>query len=85
MIFIVLKLGDYETEKMLIIISSVMVWSDTPPKEKKLGEDDDPDPLPPDSEEDIDKPKLDNDEDQPIKKEYVRFTEADYARRRPLP
>lgn len=31
---IALKMGDYKDEKILICISNVMVWSNTPPKEK---------------------------------------------------
>jgi len=37
-------MGDLKEEKILIFVSSVMVWSDTPPKEKKEGEEDDPEP-----------------------------------------
>lgn len=32
-------MGDYKQDKILICISSVMVWSATPPKEKKQGEE----------------------------------------------
>lgn len=32
-------MGDYQDEKILICISNVMVWSNTPPKEKKEGEE----------------------------------------------
>lgn len=34
-----LKMGDYTDDKILICISNVMVWSNTPPKEKKEGEE----------------------------------------------
>jgi len=32
-------MGEYTSEKILICISSVMVWSNTPAKEKKDGEE----------------------------------------------
>lgn len=32
-------MGQYTEDKILICISSVMVWSNTPPKEKKEGEE----------------------------------------------
>lgn len=34
-----LKMGEYKDEKILIFISSVMVWSNTPLREKKEGEE----------------------------------------------
>ncbi|KAM3146700.1 hypothetical protein pb186bvf_001230 [Paramecium bursaria] len=77
-----LKMGQYEQEKIIIIVSSVMVWSDTEPKEKKAGEDED-EPLPADSEEELQQPPADD--DAPAKKEYVRFSEQDYPKRRSLP
>lgn len=78
-------MGNLTEEKILIFISSVMVWSDTPPKEKKEGDEEDPEPEgEPNSEpEQVDQPP--DGEDPPPKKEYVRFTELDYTRRRALP
>ena len=43
-------MGNYSAEKILIFISTVMVWSDTPPKEKKEGDDPDEEEEEPDSE-----------------------------------
>lgn len=44
-------MGDLKQQKILIFISSVMVWSDTPAKEKKEGEEiDEADQEEPDSE-----------------------------------
>lgn len=44
-------MGDLMETKILIFVSSVMVWSSTPPKEKKEGEEvDEGDPEEPDSE-----------------------------------
>jgi hypothetical protein len=31
-----LKMGDFKDEKILICVSNVMVWAETPPKEKVL-------------------------------------------------
>ena len=47
-----LKMEQLKTPKILICISSVMVWSQTPPKEKKEGEEDQDEPEEPDSEQD---------------------------------
>ncbi len=78
-------MGELKENKILIFVSSVMVWSDTPPKLKKEGEEiDEADQEDPDSDpEELKEPK-DEDEDAP-KKEYVRFTETDYTRRKPFP
>ncbi len=51
-----LQMGEYLETKFLICISSVMVWSNTPPKEKKSrlilikGEEEEDEPEEPDSE-----------------------------------
>jgi hypothetical protein len=43
-------MGELKEEKLLIFISSVMVWSATPPKEKKEGDEaEEGDPEEPDS------------------------------------
>lgn len=34
-----LKMGEYSDEKILICVSNVMTWSNTPPKEKKEGDE----------------------------------------------
>lgn len=34
-----LKMGEYTDDKILICISNVMTWSNTPPKEKKEGDE----------------------------------------------
>lgn len=59
-------MGDYKENKILIFLSSVMVWSATPPKVKKEGEEiDEADQEDPDSEPEPDdqkEPKDDDDE-----------------------
>lgn len=32
-------MGEYSDEKILICVSNVMTWSNTPPKEKKEGDE----------------------------------------------
>lgn len=77
-------MGDLREEKILIFISSVMVWSSTPPKEKKEGDEPDEAEV---EELDSDPEKVEEQtEDEPtVKKEYVRFAESDYTRRQALP
>jgi hypothetical protein len=79
--YIGLKMGDLKEEKILICISSVMVWSCTPPKEKRPDEEAEAEE--PDSDPEV-VPEVDPDSEV-VKKEYVSFTEADYTRRRALP
>ncbi|CAD8079439.1 unnamed protein product [Paramecium primaurelia] len=79
-----LKLGSYDQEKILILVSSVMAWSATDPKEKKAGEEDEDGGYPPESGEEEGKPQEDA-EDAPPKKEYTRFNETDYPKRKALP
>lgn len=77
-------MGDLKEEKILIFISSVMVWSSTPPKQKREGDEvDEGDQEEPDSEpEEVQEVVGD---EPPVKIEYVRFSEADYTKRRALP
>lgn len=81
-------MGELKEDKILIFVSSVMVWSDTPPKLKKEGDEaDEGEPDEPDSEpEEVPEEVIPVDGEEPVaKKEYVRFTEVDYTRRRALP
>lgn len=62
-----------------------MVWSDTSPKEKREGDEEDVEPEG-DPPSDIEKePEQQDGDEAVVKKEYVRFTEADYPKRRALP
>ena len=46
-------MSDLKEEKIVIFVSSVMVWSATPPKEKKEGDEEDIEPeCEPDTEKD---------------------------------
>lgn len=81
-------MGELKQEKILIFISSVMVWSDTQPKIKKEGDDPDEEPEEADSdpEPEVEEEQKDAEMDEPaVKIEYLKFTEADYTRRKPLP
>ncbi|EAS02125.2 Dpy-30 motif protein (macronuclear) [Tetrahymena thermophila SB210] len=82
-----LKMGEYKDEKILIFISSVMVWSNTPLREKKENDEI--------REEDgLEEPQSDNedeaqnaggDDEEVQKKVYLRYTEKEYTQRKPLP
>jgi len=77
----VLKMSSYDSEKFLIIISSVMVWSATLQKDRRETEEDlseivdgETEPIHP---EEI--------EDPEVRKRGTPYTEREYARRKPIP
>jgi adenylate kinase len=91
------KTSEYEQEKILILISSVMSWANTPPKVKKVNEDgeeegDEEEEEPP--EEDDDEPEEEAEgeaeqeeanegEDAPPKPTVLNFKEKDFHLRVP--
>ncbi|EGR27078.1 hypothetical protein IMG5_201950 [Ichthyophthirius multifiliis] len=85
----IFKMGEYKDEKILIFISSIMVWSNTPLKEKKEGDDANEEQEEgleePQSEEDENAPPPQQEEEEIQKKTYIRYTEKDYTQRNPLP
>jgi adenylate kinase len=77
-----LKLHPFNEQKILICISNVMTWATTPPREKKEGEEEEGDENPPeeaDSEEEGAPEPAEGEE----KKVYTRFSDKDYALRKP--
>jgi len=77
----VLKMSTYDTEKFLIIISSVMVWSATLPKDRRETEDD----LSEIVEGDGEPTSPDELEDPEVRKRGTPYTEREYAKRKPIP
>jgi len=84
-----LKMSNYESEKYLILVSSVMAWASTPPKEKKEDEEEEEEVGEPEEGEEEEEPEPEpepaqnEDEDEQPKKVYVSYKEKDYARRKP--
>jgi len=77
----VLKMSTYDTEKTLIIISSVMVWSATLQKDGREIEDDLSEIV--DGETETINPE--EIEDPEVRKRGTPYTEREYARRKPIP
>lgn len=90
------KTTNYEDNKTLILLSSVMSWANTPPKVKKVnedgeveeGEEDQEEPEEPseneEEPEEVQEPPPENvDEDAPPKPEVINFKEKDFHLRIP--
>ena len=92
-----LKTSEYSEEKVLILISSVMSWANTPPKVKKVledgeegeeeQEDEPPDEDEPDEEQtsEPEPPEEEPNEDAPPKPVVLTFKEKDFHLRVPSP
>jgi hypothetical protein len=77
-----LKVHPFNDQKLLICISDVMTWANTHPKLKKEGDEEEGDENPPeepDSEEEGAPEPAEGEE----KKNYTRFSDKDFALRKP--
>lgn len=81
------KTSDYEDEKVLVLISSVMTWVNTPPKFKKEGEEEEEGEGEPEeqSETEEGEGEAEADPDAPPKPVVLPFKERDFHLRVPSP
>jgi adenylate kinase len=77
--FVIKTLRNSDSEKTLILISSVMTWANTPAKQTSINEDDENDP------ENLEAGDIYDDNGQPTGKKILPFKESHYHLRVPPP